>query len=114
MLARLIEAAEDLRLPSAVLTFDRTRVNSSRRGGAAAPVALRQKLVFRAFESTDHHRADRNLATRNPSSTVLVHGSMRAGCCRRRLCLAARVPATWPCSASMRRHSALKACARLP
>jgi len=74
MLARLIEAAEDLRLPSAVLTFDpHPREFFAKEAAPPRLSRLRQKLdVFRAFgiDRTIIARFDRNLAAMTPESFI--------------------------------------------
>jgi riboflavin kinase/FMN adenylyltransferase len=74
MLARLIEAAEDLRLPSAVLTFDpHPREFFAKEAAPPRLSRLRQKLdVFRAFgvDRTIIARFDRHLAAMTPESFI--------------------------------------------
>ena len=64
MLARLIEAAEDLRLPPAVLTFDpHPREFFARKAAPPRLSTLRQKLdLFRAFGVATRRRALRRAA----------------------------------------------------
>ena len=74
MLARLIEAAEDLRLPSAVLTFDPHPREFFAKGAAPPRLSrLRQKFdVFRAFgiARTIVARFDHRLATMTPEMFI--------------------------------------------
>ncbi|MFO1324208.1 MAG: bifunctional riboflavin kinase/FAD synthetase [Burkholderiales bacterium] len=74
MLARLIEAAEDLRLPSAVLTFDpHPREFFARDAAPPRLTGLRQKLdAFRAFGVAHAYiaRFDAGLASLTPQAFI--------------------------------------------